>query len=317
MTGIIEGLSRPAPAIVKSFLATEEPTGEDPLALLVYGPPGVGKTQFAASAAADNRTAPVLFVDSERGTRGLARWHGTGRLKLFRFRNYVEDTQTLFDYFTSGKFEAEGSPYNTIVIDSLTDIGIRAQHQILAGVRMASKGTPDPDSLEWGEWNKWMNMLRYLIMFFRDTGLHLIVTALEREVEDKQTRVKQKAPAFQGQLAKQLPGFFDTVAHMEVKSVQVNAREVQLSRRFLLQGDAYVIAKDRGDQIGTLSPIEENPTVTSMLDRIILGLQQAEEARDSDPALTPLVSYEPTVELPTEPHPNEQENNDPEPNDQE
>ena len=69
-------------------------------------------------------------------------------------------------------------------------------------------GKPDPDLKVW---SKVTGRMRDEIRAIRDLDLHVIVTALEKQVRDEQTGMMHIVPSLSGKMGNELPAYFDVV----------------------------------------------------------------------------------------------------------
>jgi hypothetical protein len=263
-----------APVVVDDRLPTLEiGSGSDQILLLVYGESGVGKTMLGGSAALDLRTAPVLFVDVEGGTRSISHMIdvATGKgITRYPVTDYTRDVNALMSYLRSAT--ADGNlPYRTLVIDSCTELATRAMASVLeSGKQRSSSGSP-----EYADWNTWTNKMRTLFGALRDLsmdyGLNVIVTALEED--DNGTH----RPMFPGKkLTPVLPGFFDMVGRLYSKSmVPADGSPSYSEYRLMLRGDSRYVIKDRSAPAGLLPNELDNPTASRLLERVAEGRKLA------------------------------------------
>lgn len=266
----LDAVKRPAPAVLSPRAASRlnlvkpsEHVGGH-LHMLVYGEPGVGKTMFAGTAEDDPRSAPVLFCDAEGGMLPIRR-RGKA-MDVFE----ITDFRTAFDKLYRAFYDQKGyvgfdeMPYRTVVIDSLSEMYDLAMLAVIREAH-AKRQRDNPDVPEIQDYNHAGKIVERLLRFLRDLPLHLVVTALERNDADNVTGITKYAPALPNKLAHELPGMFDTVAHMTVKQVK-QGDKVSEQRVLQLQKTSRVIAKDRA---GTGLPREVyDPTVAKMLDRL-------------------------------------------------
>src|SRR6266576_1262441 len=97
-----------------------QPSAARYLKMLIFSPPGHGKTWLAGTAQDDPRTSPCLFLDFEGGTDTLV-----GRdVDLLRIRSW-DDFKEAFQVAQSGKYRA-------VVIDSVGEAQLFALTTVLA-----------------------------------------------------------------------------------------------------------------------------------------------------------------------------------------
>jgi len=195
------------------------------LRLCVYGEPGSGKTWFGASAAMDEETAPVLFVEyraqiaSVRSNPEYVKAMEDGRLAIVTLDKYSE-LDHVYTWAVTGKFPESVMPRppKTIVIDSLTELQ-RAEVMRKAG-NPVGKFLADVDPPQIQHWGTLLNQFTLLANLFYKLPYHLIFIGLE--AVDYGPRVVGQAPtvvgtrlALQGQAQRQFPAYALTVMRME------------------------------------------------------------------------------------------------------
>jgi len=246
---------RPAPAIVSSLPL--EPI-EDALwlKLLLYGPSGVGKTSLAGTALDDERMSPVLFVDSEGGLASIG-WRKPERLPSTNVRATL---RMLRKHFEQGGLSRDGTPYRTIVIDSLSDLAERLTRELATG-----------ELMERQDWGRYDNYMRDFVRYLCDLPVHLIVTCTERENTDG-TWIE---PGIKGSIRSSIPYYFGTVARMTTKArPDPKDPKARIVERFLtLQAETRFLAKDRMDPHGVMPREMLNPTATKLMERLTAGQQ--------------------------------------------
>ena len=202
------------------------------LNLMVYGPPGVGKTWLAGSAARAGFRA--LLLDCESGSMTI---RDTSAAVLT-----IDSMQGLEQAYTEIRagLEAGALEYDVIFLDSVTEL------QKLHIDEITGKGKRDMKLPDWGKVNK---QTRQIVRAFRDLPIHVGVFALSKEIIDEHSgqATTRMRPSVHGQtLPHELAGFFDVVGYAGVsKGEHVIA----------FTGSDRVIAKDRS---GALDPVEPN-----------------------------------------------------------
>jgi hypothetical protein len=252
-------ITRPAPAVLLKGLTLHKPVALAKLSVLVFGKSGVGKTALAGTAEDDDRSAPVLVIDTEGGTQTLI-MRGT-RLDVLTLESDARDTlRNLFGQFDRMLDKGESLPYQTIVLDSITMLG-----------RHIMRGITRSETPEIKDWQHYDSQLRAILAYLLSPEFpcHVIVTAHEKE--DDETHVI--TPGMQGGVHDALPHFFNTVGRMYT-TLAADPRDPKARiarRRLLLANTSNVEAKDRMDPTGTLPRELESPTVTMLLDRLTAG----------------------------------------------
>ena len=241
---------------------------ETALKMLVYGPPGAGKTVLAASAADVPQMAPVLFVDIEGGVRSIR----DKQVDLLRAKSFTEIVQ-LLEFLRAGKHE-----YKTVVIDSITEVQKLNMYEIMRKV-MVQDPSRDPDMPSLREYGKNTEQIRKLIRGYRDlTNVHTIFTALASEFKDERTGIVKTVPALSGKLASEIPGFLDIVVYLSV--AEQNGKEVRV---LLTDMTSRILAKHRTPISGIHLPKAiKNPTMAKIYQVVCLQEPLAEDESEDE-----------------------------------
>jgi hypothetical protein len=218
--------------------------------ILVYGRNGQGKTRFAA-------TAPdVLIVDiNERGTRSARR----SGARVFHVRKW-EDITYVYWYLKAGNHS-----FQSVALDTLTAMGALCMTQVL---REAEDRDPnrDPKLPTQRDWNKVTEMMKPLLLNFRNLPMHVIYTAQERVVgdEDEPGEHVPDMSAANRKIATGAVQIIGRIYQKEVRKVKKGSKkEVKRWETRMLVGphDEYT-TKDR---TGALGRIVSNPNVPDII----------------------------------------------------
>lgn len=215
------------------------------LKILIYGPSGTGKTILVGSAAAVPVLCPVLGTDIEGGMTSLASYdYGEDTIDLTDVNSFTEGAESymrVHKYLTSKE-----NTYATAIMDSATELQQMVLDECLIEAR---KKEPDLHI-----WNRVTSKMRKAVRQIRDLPIHVLVTALERQVKDETKGIMVRQPALQGKISEEMPGFFDIVGKMEIKKNKAG----EVVRILHFESDGSFVAKDR---TGALGKKMENPTM--------------------------------------------------------
>jgi hypothetical protein len=223
---------------------------------LGYGLNGAGKTRWGA-------TAPkCLLIDiDERGTRSVANYPG---VKVFHAVSWADVT---FAYW----FLRDGNhDFESVCIDNLTTMQNLCLKFVLKenADRDPNKDPTVPVQRDWG---KLAQLMRPVILNYRNLDMHVVFLAQERVIEIKDEddggvlssqHVPDLTPGSRGTVMGAV-GFIGRIYQREV-TVKVKGKEVtRVEPRMLLGHHESYITKDR---TGSLGRILRNPTVPKIIE---------------------------------------------------
>jgi hypothetical protein len=246
------------------------------LRLMFYGQPGSTKTRTAGTAALDERTAPVLWLDSAGNPVSLI---GYKRQPDVYVLEKPADLSIVYDWLYKGQpakhpmVDQFGvTPgYKTVVVDGITDLQ-RQFFALVAGNANKLPGQP-LESTQIQHFNTVLASMVNFAKYFYSLPMHVIMTALEREDEDKTIGQMSYKPLLWGQSAGEVPGFayavgrFMHVSRLESKVKQALAKELaeESISVVLWRPSSRYVAKD---QYGTLGTYMVDPSVPKIMDAI-------------------------------------------------
>ncbi|MCA1790918.1 MAG: ATP-binding protein [Thioalkalivibrio sp.] len=168
--------------------------GIDYAKVVAYGPPGSGKTTFAA-------TFPdVLLLSAESGLlsvrdRDLAVWT----------IDTWEDLQEAFAYLKAGDHT-----YKSVAIDSLTEVQRKLAEHIVR--KFPAKRRDYEDLMSQSDWGYAIDSLRKMCRAFRDLPMNVLYIALDAVKEVEGENITRPALSG-GTMADELMGWVDAVIY--------------------------------------------------------------------------------------------------------
>jgi len=238
------------------------------LKLCCYGEPGTGKTWMAASAALDEVSSPVLFIEyraqiaSLRSNPKYLKAIEDERLVILRLGSY-EELSHIYTWLFRGsgskpalddKFTKHGPP-KTVVLDSLTEL--QRAEVLRRGGNTPGKFIRDVASPEIRDWGSLLNQFTLLAHLYYALPYHVCFFALEA-VEHGKHPVGEVPPivgyriAMQGAAQRQFPAYALTVMRLE--------RAPRNSKAFTIGYTSGARAKTK-EQSGMIPDKIPNPTI--------------------------------------------------------
>ena len=260
------------------------------LNMLVYGPPGAGKTTLCASAADIDDMADVLMIDIESGTltiknndrvkrkdridavrvtsfKQLAKVHEFLKLHC-RLRDMPSEEGKLKQLEAKFKGVApekikKPRRYRSVIIDSLSELDALCIYELL-GFSTDMKldealNDGDMEVAEWAEYKKNNQMMQLIVRAYRDLPISVLLSCHSAHTQDEMKRMHY-APSLTGKLRNQVQGFVDLVGFLKVG--ELGEGQKQAPRRLYYQPVGKFDAKSR------LANLKEsyfdNPTMTDV-----------------------------------------------------
>ena len=213
--------------------------GNDYLKALFYGPSGVGKSVLAASASEVEALSPVVFLNSDKGTRSVAEFYpNVVEVRINKFMEF----QAIFEDLRKGHSE-----FKTVIVDSVTEDHRLSMDKIMTDTvdKFPERDIEVPAQREWGKAGE---QVRKLIRAYRDLPMNVIFIALEGIEQDKEQNIKAIGPALPGKLLKEVPGYVDIVGRMYTKTITREGKDIVVRGLYCANRDK-AIGKDRTNSI--------------------------------------------------------------------
>lgn len=218
------------------------------LKVFIYGPPGVRKTTFLASA------PETLIVDVEKGTTSLRNFPETRGTAVLPFKS-VAGVEALIDKMAEGNNALD--KYETLCVDSFSEMQKRDLDDIVAAAAK-NDASRNPHLPIGPDYNINTEHMRKIADRLRALDKHIIITAHVKEEKDDATGRVLVRPNLTPKLASTLNGIFDVVGYMNL-----DFKGDQPVWSLQVHPTTTVTAKTR---IGGLPPVIVDPSFQILLD---------------------------------------------------
>lgn len=213
-------------------------SNEQPLVgkfIVIYGRPGVGKTDLVAALADCDAAKPILYMNIEGGA-----WVFSSRndIAIIHVNDYTAFSTALMKFAA-----ARTLPFRTLIIDNGSELQAYNAMNVMKG-GTGIRDTSMPTQQQWGASTAQMLNVARLChdKLCAQLGVNVIMTAWEDARHDAgDTQFIKSGVGFTKALARSLPGIADIVGHLTVNN--------QGTRVLSFQVGPYTDAKFRRDRL--------------------------------------------------------------------
>lgn len=239
-------------AVMDALLDLIAPADESPYKkAIVYGPPGCGKTVFAAGA------PKPLFLDVEYGFESVYNHPEIAPPHSQRMAfTGIKQAEAVAEKALAGKFEGIAE---TIVIDTATALQDKALKEFtIAAYKKSPNSREDAYTPEGKDYQRNTELLKHIFSMLRDAPIHVILLAHVKEDKDERTGKVFLRPMLTPKLASKILGDFGIVGYMSATGDDENT-----VRHLRVHPSPDIWAKCR---VGGLPPVLTNPVFENLLD---------------------------------------------------
>lgn len=263
------------------------------LSVLLWGLEGTGKTTSALRMTAAEKAGKVVLINAEAGAKAPAlRAHGIDPSRVIVWPTQEQGPghityETLEDEVIKPmKAELAENPkaYVGVVIDSFTEVARRLLEDVVEKAYEAAIRQGKNRSrwfVDLADHGVAASQMRSALREFRDLGLHLVITSLERRDIDQQTAAVKYGPALGPAVATDTTGLVDIVGYCQVERFG----EGDTAEDFRTATFTPTQTRRAKDRYGVLPVTMVDP----YFDRI-LGYIEGTLNRDNDPARARLLA---------------------------
>jgi phage nucleotide-binding protein len=200
--------------------------------LLLYGPPGVGKTTFVAAA------PKPIFIDFENSTETL-RGGPYANTPVIRDPKQIGDSEAVLRFIKSKEIEQ----FETIVLDTISSMYDSFLMEWMSNSPVVKKRSGvDRHIAQQYDFRKITNVLKEIFYVLQYKEMHVVLIAHEKELVEKETnRVLQLRPQLPPTAEKSVERLINEVYYMESKP----ALNKPATRILHVDSQGKILAKNR------------------------------------------------------------------------
>lgn len=277
MTSVLDSLELPDEIVDMNDL-------DETQNVLVYGPPGVGKTVFGGGA--------DLIIATEKGVVSARRQGSTA--KIWPAKTW-QDVRKAYLWVEEKCEEGLLTTEHWVTLDSGTVMQEHALADILE-TAVANNEERDPDIPAIQDHQKWQNMFKRFIRLFNDLPVNVLYIATEMDGENEEGETI-KVPSFQGKgvgISSWVCAQMSAVGYMKIAKVRDKEAEdddaapvYKQVRRILWQPTGKVFAKDRSDMCGKFTTDKNLRQVEKLMKTVPEALRAPKAPAGATPPAKP------------------------------
>jgi len=233
------------PTLNPKIMAANEIVDQWGLNIALYGPPGVGKTRLISTAQDYEKSANLLIIDVEGGTRTIK---NRTDISVTKPKTWKE-LQALYNWLlTEGK-----DKYKTVAIDTMTHAQTLCLDYVLGKKEK-------PEFQDFGRVGILMSkMIQGFVSLSKEDGINIIFSCHVRTDKDSQGTVYNVSPDCYPKVGKALMSQVDTIGYYTKKRKGSNVNRV-----LQIDGVGAVKAKHRTTTKGVKELL--NPSFKDLLE---------------------------------------------------
>ncbi len=166
--------------------------------------------------------------------------------------DYVRCTTVSEVFEAVATVRAHTEEFQTVVVDSLTEI---ARMAVDAAMRRPDDPTR-PANPTLAEWGRCIHVLRTVVRAFASLPIHVVFTALPRQIKSSTGELQAMKPWLPGRVADEVSAAMDFVLFLHGQEFEDERGERTYKRGFLTVPHRKVFAKDRSGKL----PMWVDPT---------------------------------------------------------
>lgn len=220
---------------------------------MVFGVTGIGKTQFGSTCQDDTRTAPLLIIDADAGTRTIMH---RDDIAVFRAHN-LDDVREAYVQLATGDHV-----YRSVMLDTFNSI----YRMALEAACSESRSNPDVAGLQ--EYGKANETVARMVKRYRDLsteqGITFILTCHVADLPDPISGDRLFRPSMTPGAYKEIPTMLDFVGYLGMTDTGERFLQLKPTSRIAAK---YRVPSVVSDQVPDRIM---DPTMTNFLDAVSL-----------------------------------------------